>query len=113
MLGEQGWPGFVLWIWLQLSGLWQMERLRRQWRASTAAADRWKAPLAEALFQAQVVFLVGSLFVGIAYQPFFLLLIALQCALWSYLRRTGQGEPVAAGRKAAPRGLVVPAAAVP
>lgn len=113
MLGEQGWPGFVLWIWLHLSGLWQMERLRRQRKDRIAKADRWKAPLAEALQQAQVVFLVGSLFVGIAYQPFFLLLIALQCALWSYLRRTGQEGLAPARRTAARRGLVLPAAAMP
>jgi len=87
MLGEQGWPGMILWLWLQLSGLWQMERLRRRWKNRVGPHQQWQAPLATALQQAQVVYLVGSLFVGIAYQPFFLLLIALQCALWSYLKR--------------------------
>ena len=47
----------------------------------------WRAPLANALQQAQVIYLAGSLFVGIAYQPFILMLIGLQCGLWSYLRR--------------------------
>ena len=93
MLGEQGWPGLALWLWLQLSGLWQMERLRSRWRRRAAepgaGADRqWQAPLAGALQQAQLVYLLGSAFVGIAYQPFILMLIGLQCGLWSYLRRT-------------------------
>ena len=37
--------------------------------------------------QAQLVYLCGSLFVGIAFQPFILMIIGLQCGLWSYLRR--------------------------
>jgi O-antigen ligase len=103
MLGEQGWPGFILWIWLQLSGLWQMERLRRRWKDRTGADEQWQAPLANALQQAQVVYLVGSLFVGIAYQPFILMLIAMQCGLWSYLRRIDVPQVPAALR--APRKL--------
>jgi len=93
MLGEQGWPGLGLWLWLQLLGVWQMERIRRTWRnhASTRehtdARDQWQAPLASALQFGQIIYLVGSLFQGIAYQPFILLLIGLQCALWTYCRQ--------------------------
>lgn len=86
MLGEQGWPGLTLWLWLQLLGVWQMERLRRRWRSRSAARDQWQAPLASALQFGQIIYLVGSLFQGIAYQPFILLLIGLQCALWSYCK---------------------------
>lgn len=87
MLGEQGWPGLILWLWLQALGLWQMERLRRRWKDREGADQQWQAPLANALQQAQLVYLLGSLFVGIAYLPFALLLIGVQCGLWSYLRR--------------------------
>lgn len=87
MLGEQGWPGFTLWMLLQLSGLWQMERLRRRWGKRTGPDERWQAPLATALQHAQLIYLLGSVFVGIAFQPFILMLIGLQCGLWSYLRR--------------------------
>ncbi|HET9628070.1 MAG TPA: DUF5935 domain-containing protein [Novosphingobium sp.] len=92
MLGEQGWPGLALWLWLQLSGLWQMEKLRRRWRKRGEAEGagpelQWQAPLANALQQAQLVYLLGAAFVGIAYQPFILMLIGLQCGLWSYLKR--------------------------
>jgi hypothetical protein len=48
----------------------------------------WQWGLATALQQAQVVYLVGSLFVGIAFQPFLFMLVGMQCALWSYVRRT-------------------------
>lgn len=97
MLGEQGWPGLLLWLTLQASGLWQMERLRGRWRKRallpSAGPDvMWQAPLANALQQAQFVYLLGSVFVGIAYQPFILMLIGLQCGLWSYLRRIDTPE---------------------
>lgn len=92
MLGEQGYFGFALWLWLHALGLWQMERLRRQWHKRTEPENQWQAPLATALQLAQVSALVGSIFVGIAFQPFIFMVIGLQCALWSYLRRIEQPE---------------------
>jgi O-antigen ligase len=87
MLGEQGYFGLILWLWLMLSGLWQMERLRRRWKNRTGEGEQWQAPLANALQQALIIYMVGSLFVGIAFQPFVFMLIGLQCGLWSYLKR--------------------------
>jgi probable O-glycosylation ligase (exosortase A-associated) len=92
MLGEQGWPGLLLWLWLQLSGLWQMERVRMRWKKRTGEGETWQAPLATALQHAQIVYLVGSLFVGIAFQPFILMLIGVQCGLWSYLKRVDSND---------------------
>lgn len=113
MLGEQGYFGLALWLWIQALGLWQMERIQRRWRKLSAAAPddagkRWQAPFANALQQAQLVYLLGSLFVGIAYQPFILMLIALQCGLWSYCRRLDR--PVRAPVLAEKRKMVVAAA---
>jgi len=69
-----------------------MERIRRRWgkkaQESGAGPERqWQAPLATALQHGQLIYLCGSLFVGIAFQPFILMLIGLQCGLWSYLQR--------------------------
>ena len=88
MLGEQGWPGLMLWLWLHALGLWQMERIRRGWRKRSADGETWQAPLAGALQFAQVIYLVGALFQGIAYQPFVLMLLGVQIGLWSYCKRT-------------------------
>jgi len=102
MLGEQGWPGLILWLTLQLSGVAQMEIIRRKWKRRDGPGQRWQAPLAGALQQAQLVYLLGSAFVGIAYQPFILMLVGLQCGLWSYLGRldkAGAAGPVAAIRE--------------
>ncbi len=93
MLGEQGFPGLALWLTIQLSGLVQMEILRRRWSKRTGPDEQWQAPLAVALQLAQIIYLIGSTFVGIAFQPFILMLIGVQNGVWSYLRRI---EPKAA-----------------
>ncbi|WP_296678426.1 DUF5935 domain-containing protein [Novosphingobium sp.] len=107
MLGEQGWPGLTIWLWLMLAGIWQMERLQRRWRRREGAENMWQAPLAGALQQAQIVYMVGALFVGVAYQPFIFMIIGLQCGLWSYLKRTDQ--PVRSAKAARPVMKVKPA----
>lgn len=97
MLGEQGYPGLALWLLLHGSGLVQMELLRRRWKDRREPDEAWAAPLAVALQLAQVVYLIGSLFVGIAFQPFILMLIGLQCGLASYLGRVDhKGRELAA-----------------
>jgi O-antigen ligase len=87
MLGEQGWPGLFLWLWLLVSGLWQMEKIRSRWKNRTGEGETWQAPLANALQQSLLVYMLGGAFVGIAFQPFCYMLIGLQCGLWSYLKR--------------------------
>ncbi|RVU04239.1 putative O-glycosylation ligase, exosortase A system-associated [Novosphingobium umbonatum] len=87
MLGEQGWPGLALWLILQISGLLQLEAIRRRLRKSEGAQDRRDADLALALQQGHLVYLLGAAFVGIAYQPFIYMLIALQIALVQQVRR--------------------------
>lgn len=90
MLGEQGYPGFLIWFLIQVSGLVQMELIRRRWKDRKGPDEAWVAPLAVALQQAHAVYMVGAVFVGIAFQPFILMLVGLQCGFWSYLRRIGR-----------------------
>ncbi len=87
MLGEQGWPGLIMWLALHLIGLWQMERLQRRWRRAEDATERWIAPLAGALQMGAVIYLIGATFQGIAYQPVMLMLVGLQIALHTFCRR--------------------------
>ena len=93
MLGEQGIPGIVLWLWIHLLGLWHMERIRHRWRKKQGVGEQWQAPLASALQFGQVIYLVGSLFQGIAYQPFILMLVGLQIALWSWCKVHDSARP--------------------
>jgi len=88
LLGEQGYPGLAIWLVLQGLGLWQMERIRARWKSrNDNEAEAWIAPLAAALQMASVLYLVGALFQGIAYQPVMLMLVGLQIGLHSYCQR--------------------------
>ncbi|HLV08568.1 MAG TPA: putative O-glycosylation ligase, exosortase A system-associated [Croceibacterium sp.] len=110
MLGEQGWPGLVLWLLIHALGVWQMERIRWRFGKREDGARSWQWGLATALQQSQIVYLVGALFVGIAYQPFIFMLVGLQCALWGYVQRTERAPRKARFKRA---GEAVPAAQLP
>jgi probable O-glycosylation ligase (exosortase A-associated) len=105
MLGEQGWPGLIMWLTLHLLGLWQMERIQRRWRAAEGEAERWIAPLAAALQMGAVIYLVGALFQGIAYQPVMLMLVGLQIGLHSYCKRIDSAQRLLA-RSTARKALI-------
>jgi putative inorganic carbon (hco3(-)) transporter len=87
MLGEQGFPGLIMWLIIHLGGVWRMEVITRMYRRRGRPDEAWVAPLATALQNSQIIYLVGSLFVGIAFQTFFYMLIALQISLDTYLAR--------------------------
>lgn len=105
MLGEQGWPGLILWLMLHGAGLWQMERIQRRWRkAPDDEATRWIAPFAAALQMSAIIYLVGATFQGIAYQPVMLMLVGLQIGLNTYCLRIDSAKGMlarSASRKAA------------
>lgn len=86
MLGEQGYPGLALWLAINLSGLLRMEVLRRR-HARAGPEDAWIAPLAAALQNGHIVYLLGAAFVAIAFQPFVYMLIGAQIGLDTYCAR--------------------------
>jgi hypothetical protein len=110
MLGEQGWPGLFMWLALHIIGLTRMEILRRRYRR--AEEDKaWIAGLATALQSAHIIYLVGSLFVGIAFQSFPYMWMAVEIGLDSYCRRFGRAPGKSwAKRSPAPAGPVAAAA---
>lgn len=87
MLGEQGYAGLLMWLIIHVGGVWRMQVIRRIYKKRNRADEEWVGPLASALRNAQIIFLVGSLFVGIAFQPFVYMLIAMQLGLDTYLAR--------------------------
>ena len=87
MLGEQGYPGLALWLLLHGVSLIQLERLRRRYLTTRRAEEQWIAPLATALQHGHITYLIGSLFVGIAFQPFIYMMLALEMGLSTYVRR--------------------------
>ena len=87
MLGEQGYPGTAMWLLLHFAGLLQMERIRRRYLKTRRGEEQWIAPLATALQHGHIVYLIGSLFVAIAFQPFIYMMLALEIGLTTYCRR--------------------------
>ncbi len=86
MLGEQGWPGLMLWLAINLGGVFRMEVLRRRY-ARAEADEAWVVPLAAALQNGHIVYLFGANFIAIAFQPFVYMLIGAQIGLDTYLTR--------------------------
>ena len=95
MLGEQGFPGLILFLLIQGAGLVRLEVIRRRYRQAEGD-EAWIAPLATALQHFQLIYLVGSVFVGIAYQPFPWLMFAVAIGLDTWLvcrARAGARKP--------------------
>jgi probable O-glycosylation ligase (exosortase A-associated) len=102
MLGEQGWPGLILWLLIHGGGLIRMEILRSRYRKNEES--QWISSLANALQQGHFIYLVGSLFVGIAFQPFVYMLVGLQIGLDTYAGRKAREadrQPFGGNRSAA------------
>jgi hypothetical protein len=68
-----------------------MEVLRRRYK-NEAGDKAWISPLATALQSAQLIYLVGSLFVGIAFQPFIFMLLGVQIGFDRLIARRGRVE---------------------
>ncbi|MEO8723661.1 MAG: putative O-glycosylation ligase, exosortase A system-associated [Sphingobium sp.] len=106
VLGEQGYVGFALWAMLHLMSLVGTARIQRRYRANTDPAQAWIAPFALALQQGHLVYLLGAAFVGIAYQPFILMLLAMQAAFATYIARHERARgsvPIFAPRPVQPK----------
>jgi probable O-glycosylation ligase (exosortase A-associated) len=88
MLGEQGWPGLIIWLSLQVTCLVQLERANWRLRKSQDPLDKADRALAQALQHGHIVYLFGALFVGIAFQHFILLMIGLQIAFTNHIARS-------------------------
>ena len=96
MLGEQGYFGLALWLFINIAGIVRMEALRRRYR-DAGEDERWVAPLASALQQGHIVYLLGAAFIAIAFQPFVYMLIGAQIGLDTYLarkRKDAQARPL-------------------
>lgn len=103
VLGEQGYPGLFIWLLLQGLGLIQLELARRRLKKSDNPRDLSNAALANALQISHVVYLVGALFIGIAYQPFIFMLIGLQIALVNQVKKNARDAMPQYAPKAKPR----------
>ena len=90
MLGEQGYPGLGLWLLINVIGLVRMEVVRRRYirdEGEYGDSRAWAGRLAEALQHAQLIYLLGGAFVGIAFQSYLYFVLGAQIGLDTYLAR--------------------------
>ena len=85
MLGEHGWIGLAIFLAIFAVFFLDMRRIRRQVR------DRpdleWLGDLARALSHCVLIFMAGSAFIGIAFQPLQYYLFALAVSASAALHR--------------------------
>jgi len=91
MLGEQGFPGLILFLLIHAIGIVRMEILRRRYRRREGD-QAWIGPLATALQHFQLIYLIGAAFVGIAYQPFAWLMLGVQIGFDIHVGRLDRAE---------------------
>lgn len=92
MLGEQGYLGLAMWIVLHLGTAIQSYRIYRRYRKTDDPERQWIAPYALAMGQGHIIYMIGSFFVGIAFQAFIFMMLALQIGLSLYVKRLERAE---------------------
>jgi probable O-glycosylation ligase (exosortase A-associated) len=77
VLGEQGFPGLLIFLAILLTTLWRLERLRRRWPKDSTR--RWIRDLAEMLQFGLLGYMFGGAFLGLAYfdLPYYLVVSSI------------------------------------
>jgi O-antigen ligase len=100
VLGEQGYPGFLIFMTIAGSMFLRLRRIAK--KARTYPELLWVAELSDALQSGIAVFMSSGAFVGIAFQPMFWYFIAMGISLNAYMVRVEQQDaPARQGWRAA------------
>jgi putative inorganic carbon (hco3(-)) transporter len=91
MLGEQGYPGLVMFLLLTGITFVKLRRLAKRTRDRPELA--WVAGLSNALQSGLAVFMISGAFVGIAFQPAYWYFIAMSISLNAYMWRVENLDP--------------------
>jgi putative inorganic carbon (hco3(-)) transporter len=104
-LGEHGYPGLLIYLAMLLTALWQLRRLYQRFRSSEE--NHWIADLARSLGHTLIIYMVGSVFIGIAFQSTLYFILALAASLVNVASRLPEARTQpAAWRPAAAGGMV-------
>jgi putative inorganic carbon (HCO3(-)) transporter len=85
VLGEQGYPGLIMFLLAASTSFLALRRLSKKTRNIPHLA--WCADFSDALQSGLLVFMASGAFVGIAFQPPFWYFIAMSVSLREYVRR--------------------------
>lgn len=95
VLGEHGYPGLMIYMSMLGVALLQLLRLRIRFRHAERE-DAWIGGLAYSLIISLIVYMVGSLFIGIAFQPMLYLMLGISISLTQLVARRDRAEAMAA-----------------
>lgn len=108
VLGEHGYPGIFIYLLMLIMALLQLGGLKRRFR--TSDEDMWISQLARALGQTTIIYMAGSLFVGVAFQSMLYFLLGLSAALAQIAaRRQSATSRTAVEARSSPQLPVAPA----
>jgi probable O-glycosylation ligase (exosortase A-associated) len=93
ILGEQGYPGIVMFLLLAVSTFLMLRRIAR--KARPYPELRWVVGLADALQSGLAVFMTSGAFVGIAFQPMFWYFVSMGICLSAYMWRVEHQDAAA------------------
>ena len=88
MLGEQGWPGLAMFVFMTLATMFSTYRLERKTKKIPELL--WCSDLAVAIQAGLVAFLTAGAFVGMVFQPMYWFFIAMGVSLRAYVWRVEQ-----------------------
>lgn len=86
ILGEQGYPGIIMFLLATGTSVLALRRLTKRTRKIPHLA--WCADMSDALQSGILVFMTSGAFVGIAFQPIIWYFIAMSVSLREYVRRS-------------------------
>jgi putative inorganic carbon (HCO3(-)) transporter len=86
VLGEQGYPGIIMFLLATGTSVLALRRLTKKTRKIPHLA--WCADMSDALQSGILVFMTSGAFVGIAFQPIIWYFIAMSVSLREYVRRS-------------------------
>ena len=89
VLGEQGYPGLLIFLTLAGMTFFKLHRLSKRTRGIPEL--KWVAGLADGLVGGLAVLMTSGAFVGIAYQPMYWYFIAMSISLNAYMKRVEHG----------------------
>ncbi len=100
-LGEQGFPGLLMFLAAAGVALLRLHRTSRRARSNPELA--WVVALSDALQAGMAVFLTSGAFVGIGFQPMFWYFLSMSISLNAYMWRVeqGQAKPITGWRASA------------
>jgi putative inorganic carbon (HCO3(-)) transporter len=109
VLGQQGIPGFIVWVSMQILGFINIRRIR--WLTRNDPSRAWARDLARMAEVSMIAYLVGGSLLSLGYYDFYFTLLIILASTHAILKREPVPAIVQAPRRREPAQFAVPAVA--